>query len=92
MNKNDQKLFEKDEPRSFPIISLLRFRSLLGPLFRQLEYAKVGVGLRTKEKLEKAGITSLSEIYQLSENEIIYLGVRKDIVRKLKQYAMKRAL
>ena len=70
---------------------MLRFCSPLGPLFRDLEAAKAGVGLRTKEKLEAAGIKSFAQIHKFSIDELCGLGIRSDIANKLKDYIKVRA-
>ena len=77
---------------TYELMGLLRFCSPLGPLFRDLELAKAGVGVRTKEKLESAGISSFAEISQMSAEELRKVGIRKDIARKLKEYVKRRAL
>lgn len=75
----------------YDLMGMLRFCSPLGPVFRDLEAAKAGVGIRTKEKLEKAGVTSLMEINQMRIEDIIGIGIRNDIAGKLKEYCRRRS-
>jgi ATP-dependent DNA helicase len=76
----------------YKLLGLLRFCSPLGPIFRDLEAARAGVGMRTKEKLEAAGISSLKDINRLDLDKICSIGVRRDIAKKLMGYAKRRSL
>ncbi len=74
----------------YELMGLLRFCSPLGPLFRDLETVRAGVGIRTKERLENAGVTSFAEIGKMSIDDLRKIGVRKDIAFKLKDYIRRR--
>jgi helicase len=74
----------------FDLMGMLRFCSPLGPLFRDLEAAKAGVGLRTKERLESAGIISFVGINRMTIDELRGIGIRVNIARKLKEYTRRR--
>jgi len=87
-----KKYFKEMVGGVYDLMGILRFCSPLGPLFRDLEAAKAGVGIRTKEKLEMAGIASLAEITKLGIDDLGRLGIRKNIARKLKDYARRRLL
>lgn len=76
----------------YDLMGMLRFCSPLGPIFRDLEAAKAGVGIRTKEKLEGAGIVSFSEINKMSTDELVRIGIMKNIAKKLISYIKKRSL
>jgi replicative superfamily II helicase len=76
----------------YDLMGLLRFCSPLGPLFRDLEAAKVGVGVRTKDKLENAGVSSFAEISKMTADDFRRTGIRKDLARKLKEYVRRRTL
>lgn len=76
----------------FELLGGLRFCSPLGPFFRDLEAAKAGVGLRTKEKLEALGLSTVLEIAKLKDTDLAAAGIRKDIVRKLRAYVTRRLL
>ncbi len=84
--------FKKMRHGVYDLLGLLRFCSPLGPVFRALESAKVGVGVRTKEKLEFAGISSFADINKMPIEELISIGVRSDIATKLKAYVRRRSL
>lgn len=76
----------------YDLMGMLRFCSPLGPIFRDLEAVKAGVGLRTKEKLEGAGITSLADINKMSLDDLARVGIRKNIAKKLISYIRRRSL
>ncbi len=76
----------------YDLMGLLRFCSPLGPLFRDLETAKAGVGVRTKEKLESIGIASLADIANFTVEDLRKVGIRKDLAKKLKEYIRRRTL
>jgi replicative superfamily II helicase len=77
---------------TFELLGSLRFCSPLGPFFRDLEDAKAGVGARTKEKLEALGLTTMAEIHAKSDAELISAGIRRDILKRLRAYILKRQL
>ena len=76
----------------YRLMGLLRFCSPLGPIFRDLEAARSGVGIRTKERLENAGVTGFADIKKMTIDDLRSIGVRQDIANRLKTYVHRRAL
>jgi superfamily II DNA/RNA helicase len=75
----------------FELMGLLRFCSPLGPFFRDLEASKVGLGVRTKKKLEDAGVLAFAQIQRMTFDDLQEIGIRKDLGQKLKDYVRRRS-
>lgn len=90
--KRIKKHFNNMSLGAFKLLGLLRFCSPLGPLFRDIEAAKAGVGIKTKEKLEAAGLTSFQKINKVPVETLYEIGIRRDIANKLKNYITRRLI
>ena len=87
-----EKIFMEMRLGVYEVLGRLKYCSPLGPLFRDLDTGKVGVGARTKEKLEESGYHEPKEIMKLNETDLCNLGIRRDIAKKLVSYFVRRGL
>ena len=47
------------------------------------------VGVRTIRRLEEAGVPNLEDLAQLRENDLVRLGVRRDLAKQIEAYVVR---
>lgn len=65
--------------------------SILDAIRRQQLGRKPKIGLRSIQKLEEAGVTSITELQNLTAEQLQKLGVRQDFAQQLLKYLRRRS-
>jgi superfamily II DNA/RNA helicase len=73
----------------------LKFCSPLGPMLRSLRrlprnMGQASVGVGTIRKLEESGVRSLTALAGLQIDDLVELGVRRDLAKQIYKYVLKR--
>ncbi len=86
-------LLKKHQRQIHMLMEQIKYCSALGPLIRDMQRSnrgKAGVGIQTIRKLEGDGIESIGQLAKLSLDEIVSMGIRRDIAERISGYIRRR--
>jgi helicase len=86
-------LLKRMQRQILTLMEQVKYCSALGPLLRDMQRAnrgKAGVGIQTIRKLENGGIESIAQLAKLKLDEIVAMGIRRDIAERIVGYIRKR--
>ena len=90
-----KRLMQRHRHHCFDLIERLKYCSPLGPLVRGVRgmLKKSGTpaaGPRTIRRLEESGVTSLSQLSQMSVEDLVKLGVQRRFAKQIRTYVRRR--
>jgi helicase len=90
-----KRLLRRMRAQTFDLQEHLKYCSPLGPALRSLrrtrrEVEGASVGMQSIRRLEEAGIRNVAELARLQLNDLVRLGVRRDLARQIRTYLQRR--
>jgi helicase len=84
-------LLKRMRDQAYRLQDHLKYCSPLGPVLQEIRQATnaangASVGVRSIRRLEEAGVRSLEDLAQLGEEDLIRLGVRRDLAMQIRAY------
>ncbi len=86
-------LLKKQQRHIHKLMEQIKYCSALGPLIRDMQRSnrgKAGVGIQTIRKLEDGGIESMEQLAKLSLDDMVSMGIRRDIAERISGYIRRR--
>ena len=81
--------------QAFELQEDLKYCSPLGPVLRSIRRTRLGtsgqrIGTQSIRRLEEGGVRSLAELARLDVDDLIRLGVRRDLAKQIRTYVARR--
>jgi superfamily II DNA/RNA helicase len=90
-----KRLLRRMRAQVFDLQEHLKYCSPLGPVLRSLRRMRregegASIGVQSIRRLEEAGIRSIVELAMLQLNDLVRLGVRRDLAKQIRSYMRRR--
>lgn len=90
-----KRLLRRMRHQTYELREQLKYCSPLGPVLHSIRRTRSGtqgvtVGISTIRKLEEAGIESVAQLSQMKVDEMVALGVRRDLAKQIHVYFRRR--
>ncbi len=89
-----KRLLRRMRAQTFELQEHLKYCSPLGPVLRSLRRTRAAggatVGAQSIRRLEDAGVRSFAELARLGVDDMVRLGVRRDLARQIRRYVQRR--
>jgi hypothetical protein len=90
-----KRLLGRMRAQAFDLQAHLNYCSPLGPLLRslrrtQLTGSSASVGVQSIRRLEETGIRSIAELAHVEVDDLVRLGIRRDLAKQLRTYVRRR--
>jgi hypothetical protein len=90
-----KRLLRRMRAQAFDLQEHLKYCSPLGPALKSLRRMRregegASIGVQSIRRLEEAGIRSIAELARLQLNDLVRLGVRRDLAKQIRSYMRRR--